>query len=178
MNKISTSLCMLFLSAAAPDAWSQNYFERYTPPAAATSVLTTLYPEATLEMAAVGDLNDDGWDDIAYVIRWREEQKIVVGVLRGASDKTFEPWAQTKAYEMLQRTPEVQIKKKIFFISTMNTGSNSGSWVTYNYAYREKNFVLIATDELYRSPRLEIESLVQPKSRAMNERLLQRICAI
>jgi hypothetical protein len=157
INKISASVCIIFLSVAGSYAWGQGYTKPYMPPPAAISVLTKLYPEANLEMASTGDLDEDGWEDIAYVVKWRQDDKIVVGILRGAPDKTFEPWAQTKPYEMLQRTPEVSINKKLVYISTMNMGSNSGSWVTYKYSYRAKNFVLIGTDELYRSPRLDID---------------------
>jgi hypothetical protein len=128
--------------------------------ASAETVIRTIHPGGTIEQVVNGDLDNDGLDDIGYVVSWyapSKDHELVIGVLRGRPDNTFVSWTHTKRFVMGQRSPEVEIRGKSFYISTMTNGLSWGNWETAQYSFRAGGLVLIGEEGLYRSPRLDYE---------------------
>ena len=128
--------------------------------ASAEAVIRTIHPDGIIEQVVIGDIDRDGLDDAAYVINWYAPPKgheLVVGVLRGRLDGAFVAWAHTKRFEMGQRPPEITIRAKSLYVSTMTFGLSWGTWEDFQYSFRAGGLVLVGRDWFYRSPRLDID---------------------
>ena len=126
----------------------------------AATLIRTIHPGGKIEQVVTGDLNNDGLDDVGYVVNWYDPSKgpeLAIGVLRGGPNGTFVPWTRTKRFEMGQRPPEVAIRGKSLYVSTMTTGLSWGNWETAQYSFRSGKLVRVGEDGLYRSPRLDHE---------------------
>ena len=121
--------------------------------------LESVHPGAKLTSLEVGDLNADGVADLAYIVERLEsdEHEVCIGVLRGTLDG-FSPWTHTKWFPMGQRSPELSISNQSLFINVFRNGLSWGNWQTDQYSFRNGQLVLIGTEVIYRSPRLEIEA--------------------
>jgi hypothetical protein len=128
--------------------------------ASAEAAIRAIYHDGTIEQVAIGDVDSDGLDDAAYVINWYDPSKgheLVVGVLRGRRDGTFVAWTHTKRFEMGQRPPEIAIRAKSLYVSTMTFGLSWGTWENFQYSFRAGGLVLVGQEGFYRSPRLDHE---------------------
>lgn len=115
-------------------------------PPKAKEIIAKLHPTAVIDNADTGDLDNDGIEDLVYVVFWEDSYEHIIGVLQGQTDGAFVPWSQSKIFNPFQRHPEVLIKRGSFFISLFRNSLDYRWSPEVQFKLRNGHFVKIGEE--------------------------------
>lgn len=141
----------------AMTSWVVSPAQSLEPLTSARTVLASLHPGSTIEQIVTGDLDKDGVQDVAYLVRWPAAGAYAVGTLRGTGDNGILHWTHTARLQIDQRLPEIAIKGGSLYVTYMRNGMGWGNWRTLQYSNRASGLVLVGEEVYFRSPRLDFE---------------------